>query len=67
MSAASSSSPRVVKVVLFGVGNVGSALVHLVLRSRPYHLSHYNLRFDFVALADSTGYVHSTPTSPMRS
>ena len=62
MSASSTSTPRVVKVVLFGVGNVGAALVSLILRSRPYHLSLYNLRFDFTALADSSGYVHSSPS-----
>lgn len=50
-------STRSVNVVLFGVGGVGRALIEQISRSRQLHLQKYGLRFDVLALCDSSGLI----------
>lgn len=48
---------RVVPLILFGVGNVGRALVRQVIATRSLHASRLGLRLEFVALCDRSGAV----------
>ena len=55
---------RIISLLQLGSGQVGSAVVRLVVSQAPRWLAEYDLDVRYHALADSTAFVTGTAASP---
>ena len=53
-TAAATKECRPVPFVLFGAGGVGAALLEAIVGARSLHEQRYGIRFDAIAVADSS-------------